>query len=330
MEQETRNTSIPSPIVGIWQRIVDVISDLLSVPSVMINRLEPPELVVFRSNISSNNPFPSGTRMQMAGIYCEAAAKRRQRVQIEDARKDPLWADSPTAKAGIFAYLGYPLFWPNGEVFGTICTVDTKENQWGKRYDSLLKTFKDAIEAHLALVNTTELLNIRNEEVERLAITDSLTGLYNRRHFFELAEHELQHARRYRRFLSAIMLDIDHFKQVNDTYGHAIGDQVLQVVAEGCRQATRVVDVLGRYGGEEFVIILPETDLVATCKVAERLRQIIAEKTIDTEVGPVIVTASLGVSIIDDECSKLETLLAGADQALYVAKRSGRNRVCSI
>ena len=165
------------------------------------------------------------------------------------------------------------------------------------------------------------------EEVQRLAITDSLTGLYNRRHFFELADNELQRARRYRRFLSAIMLDIDHFKQVNDTHGHAVGDHVLKEVADCCSQAMRKEDVLGRYGGDEFAIMLPESNLVATCQVAERLRQRIAQKPIDTEVGPVTVTVSLGVSTLDDECSKPETLLANADQALYVAKRSGRNRV---
>ena len=159
---------IPPQIVEIWQKIVDVIADLLSVPSVMINRLEPPELEIFRSNISPSNPFPSGTRMQMAGVYCETAAKGRQRVQIEDARKDPRWADSPTAKAGIFAYLGYPVFWPKGEVFGTICVVDIKENKWGSRYDNLILTFKDAIEAHLSLVDMDEELRRSKEQVEEL------------------------------------------------------------------------------------------------------------------------------------------------------------------
>ncbi len=167
------------------------------------------------------------------------------------------------------------------------------------------------------------------EQVQRLAITDSLTGLYNRGHFFELAEHELQSARRYQHPLSAMMLDIDRFKLVNDTYGHAGGDQVLQAIAECCRQVMRKVDVLGRLGGEEFAIIMPETDLAAACQVAERLRQSIAEKTFDTEAGPVRVTVSIGVSTLDDRYSKPEALVAGADQALYVAKRNGRNRVCS-
>ena len=167
MELETRDTTIPSQIVEIWQRIVDSISASLSVPSIMINRLEPPDLEVFRSNISPDNPFPAGTRMPMLGVYCETAAKKRQKVQVEDARKDPLWADSPTAKAGIFAYLGFPVFWPSGEVFGTICAVDTKENKWVAPSETLLQTVKEAVEAHLALVAAMEELRKKNEELER-------------------------------------------------------------------------------------------------------------------------------------------------------------------
>lgn len=167
MTIETRRADIPEQIVDIWQRIVDSIADLLRVPSVMINRLEPPELEVFRSNSSPDNPFPSGTRMQMAGVYCAAAAERRQKLHILDARKDPLWADSPTAKAGIFAYLGYPLMWPGGEVFGTLCAVDTKENRWVRESQNLLEVFKTAIEAHLALVDTMGKLKESERQVRK-------------------------------------------------------------------------------------------------------------------------------------------------------------------
>ncbi len=163
---ETRDTVIPSQIVAIWQRIVDSVATLLCVPSVMINRLEPPELEIFRTNTSPNNPFASGLKMEAAGLYCTAVAEKRRRMQINDARKDPVWANSPTAKAGIFAYLGYPVSWPDGEVFGTICAVDTKENKWGDQSSDLLQTFKDAIEAHLALVVAMEDLNQRNDELE--------------------------------------------------------------------------------------------------------------------------------------------------------------------
>jgi GAF domain-containing protein len=167
MELVTKNTAIPFDIVEIWQRVVNCAATLLSVPSVMINRLEPPELEIFRTNIGPGNPFSSGLRMQMAGVYCASAAERRQSLQVNDARKDPEWADSPTAKAGIFAYLGFPVLWPDGDVFGTICAVDTKENKWGDQSANLLQTIKDAIEAHLALVVTMEALDKRNAELEQ-------------------------------------------------------------------------------------------------------------------------------------------------------------------
>ena len=166
------------------------------------------------------------------------------------------------------------------------------------------------------------------QEVQRLAITDYLTSLYNRRHFSKIGEDEVQRALRYQRPLSAIMLDIDHFKRLNDTYGHTVGDQILQGVAESCLQELRGVDVVGRYGGDEFVILLPENDLAAAKQVAERLRKSISKRRLKTTKGAAKVTASLGVVTMDSESPTLETLLSRADQALYVAKQKGGNRVC--
>jgi GAF domain-containing protein len=174
MELETKKIPIPPEIVEIWQRIVDSVAILLSVPSVMINRLDPPELEIFRATSSPNNPFPSGTRMQMAGLYCAAAAGKRQKLRIEDASKDPLWAESPTAKAGILAYLGFPLFWPDGAVFGTLCAVDTREKKWGEQSEKLIQAIKDAIEVHLALVTAMEDLNEKNRALE-LALSEVKT-----------------------------------------------------------------------------------------------------------------------------------------------------------
>lgn len=166
-ERKTINAVIPAQVVEIWQRVVDTLADLLEVPSVMINRLEPPDLEVFRSSLNTDNPLPAGTRMPMLGVYCAEAAERRIKLQVDDARKDPEWSDSPTAHAGIFAYLGYPIFWPDGEVFGTICAVDIRENRWGPHAEKLLRTFKEAIEAHLVLVIALDELNDKNEELNR-------------------------------------------------------------------------------------------------------------------------------------------------------------------
>lgn len=164
-------------------------------------------------------------------------------------------------------------------------------------------------------------------ELQLQSITDSLTGLFNRRHVFALAEREFQRARRFGRPLSAIMLDVDHFKQVNDTYGHAAGDQVLAEVARRLRASIRAIDLIGRYGGEEFVLVLPETELAGAGLLGERLRLAIAAAPVSTVGGALAVTASLGVATTRPDVSDVAALINQADQALYSAKQAGRNRV---
>jgi len=166
------------------------------------------------------------------------------------------------------------------------------------------------------------------EELERQAHEDSLTGLATRRHFLELAELELARTRRYGCSLSFLMLDIDQFKEINDRYGHGVGDRVLQRFAEACRRTLRAVDVTGRIGGDEFAIILPETDVNQALDAAQRLRQSIAELEIPVHDGmPLRCTASIGVATLDSAIDSIDALFRQADEALYRAKKTGRNRV---
>lgn len=166
------------------------------------------------------------------------------------------------------------------------------------------------------------------QEVRQLANTDSLTGLSSRRHFFALAQAEFATARRYRRPLAAFMLDIDHFKKINDNYGHAAGDRTLEMVAKCCRRELRSADLSGRYGGEEFVFLLPETPLENAWPAAERLRQAIAAETVPLEDHTIQVTASIGLAMLTPDCPDIDTLINRCDHALYAAKEGGRNRVC--
>jgi diguanylate cyclase (GGDEF)-like protein len=164
-------------------------------------------------------------------------------------------------------------------------------------------------------------------ELQRLATTDFLTGISNNRSFFETGEREIQRARRYGRPLGLLMFDIDHFKRINDTYGHAAGDQVLVAIAAACRNFLRDIDVFGRLGGEEFAILLPETDLAGGKTTAERLRKAIAETGIEAGAATTLhVTISLGVSVLSPEDDQIEQVLKRADDAMYQAKRDGRNR----
>jgi len=163
--------------------------------------------------------------------------------------------------------------------------------------------------------------------IQSMAITDDLTGLYNRRKFYDIASQEFDRSRRYQRPLSVVMMDIDHFKKVNDTYGHAIGDQVLQGLAHVIKGSLRNADTLARYGGEEFVALLPETSVEEAIRTAERLRVSTSDATLPTRVGNMSVTISLGVVSLDDSCRNLEELLDRSDLALYASKRTGRNKV---
>jgi len=178
---------------------------------------------------------------------------------------------------------------------------------------------------------SVSLLLYRNSQSEivlkRLATTDPLTGALNRRHFMELMSREQRRAERYNAVFSMLMVDIDHFKRVNDTYGHQTGDQAIQAMADACQKALRPTDLLARYGGEEFIITLVHTDQAGAAKVAERLRQSVSEIELPTEQGVLKFTISVGVSTFFKR-SLLEEIIGRADQALYQAKTSGRNRVC--
>lgn len=165
------------------------------------------------------------------------------------------------------------------------------------------------------------------QEVQSLALTDPLTGLHNRRSLFELGRVEFARAQRMKQSFCCMMLDLDHFKQINDQYGHLIGDHVLQEFTKRCKNSVREIDLVGRYGGEELIILLPETDRLTSVQVAERLRHSIACMPFQVFDKEISVTVSIGVATQDENTTDLETLIARADQAMYIAKHKGRNRV---
>jgi len=223
-------------------------------------------------------------------------------------------------KTNYESLLGIPVMFRDN-ITAVILLESLAQNSFGDNEIGMLFSF--AAQAGIAFENA-KLFG----EVKRLATIDGLTQLYNRRYFFELAEREFQRSKRYNRPLSVIMMDIDHFGNFNNTYGHATGDAVLQLVAKKCTNVIRETDVIGRYGGEEFIIMLPETEIDVAISVANRLQKGIEEEKLETkEYGNLSVTISLGVSKLDDKTNDLSYFLKTADDSLYEAKRSGRNCV---
>jgi two-component system, cell cycle response regulator len=168
------------------------------------------------------------------------------------------------------------------------------------------------------------------EAMEKMATTDGLTGLFNHRTFQGRLDEQLATAGRYSRKLSFILTDIDHFKSVNDTYGHPMGDRVLKGVAKVLKEQARDTDIVARYGGEEFAIIMPETDLKGAHAIAERIRERVMKEIFQTAQGPLQVTLSLGVATFPDAAGAKQQLIDLADQCLYFAKRHGRNQSVTV
>jgi diguanylate cyclase (GGDEF)-like protein len=167
------------------------------------------------------------------------------------------------------------------------------------------------------------------EELTQLVSLDSLTGLFNRRHFTDTLPAVLERTRRSLRPACLILVDIDHFKNINDTWGHSVGDLALKHAARILQQQVRIVDTVCRYGGEEFAIILPDTELRQASNVAERIRSNIAETPLIVDTGDLSFTASLGIEVYQPNIStSAEALIDAADKFLYQAKHAGRNRVC--
>jgi diguanylate cyclase (GGDEF)-like protein len=167
------------------------------------------------------------------------------------------------------------------------------------------------------------------QELERLATHDGLTGLFNRRSFNALLDDEVSRTQRYGLAVSLLMVDIDHFKRINDSYGHQVGDAVLQQMGGLLANSARGVDKVCRYGGEEIALILPQTGAEEAANIGERLRARIAENAFDLgQDRPIPVTVSIGVAACPANATDSPTLVRAADEALYEAKQGGRNRVC--
>lgn len=265
----------------------------------------------------------NGIEIKVGVGSCCTAAALGERVIVADIMTHEYWAAyrQLAQRAGLRACWSEPILSSKGKVLGTFATYHA-EPQSPQPHDFERIAFATNLAA-VAIENRQV-----HDELERQAHSDYLTGLDNRRHFLNQAENELARTVRYDRALSILMIDIDHFKQVNDTYGHKVGDIVLQRFAAVCLATLRTVDIIGRIGGEEFAVLLPETGHEQASDAAERLRAALAATQVKLDSGlPLQFTVSIGIVSLNEKDTNIDILLNQADQALYRAKSEGRNQV---
>lgn len=258
------------------------------------------------------------------------AMETRQKVIINDTQHDPLTKPfmKEMAKAGIRSLIVIPVVLFDQNVGSFLLRAARSQGSFSLREISFCEIVAEAAANALERAHLFESIQKANERLEYLAVTDGLTGLYNHRFFRQRLEDEFERARRYDLPLSCLIMDIDNFKMVNDTYGHLQGDTILRGIASCSLQTVRKSDIVARYGGEEFVVIMPQTGIEGATAQAERIRREIAQCHFEGMPENHHVTVSVGVAIFDSATMlDCEALMRVADAALYTAKKEGKNRI---
>ena len=259
-----------------------------------------------------------------AGVWADSLREKQPLIH-NDYASLPNKKGMPEGHASVIRELVVPVIYRNN--VEAVLGVGNKASDYNKRDVDLVQIIANVTWGIIRQKQDDEEIRVLNDQLNQLAMTDELTKISNRRAFFIKGNEEISRAKRYRQPLSAIMLDIDKFKNINDTLGHETGDLALQCVASTIKKHIREVDIVGRLGGEEFGVILPNTRAVDAAILAERLRIGIESGHCLSEQVTISITASLGVAEFVSEMNSLDDLLRDADIAMYEAKNSGRNKV---
>jgi diguanylate cyclase (GGDEF)-like protein/PAS domain S-box-containing protein len=444
--------SVPPEILKTWQETTNLIADILHIPAALIMRVHEQEIEVFVSSNSEGNIYEPGERAFLdTGLYCETVMDTKKPLLVANALDDPQWDHNPDIELGMISYYGLPLLWPSGELFGTLCILDTRKNAYTDTYRSLLMRFRDSVQLSMSTLYenylmTTEtaqakqqirllsqavrqspvaviitdpkvrveyvnpafewMTGYRAEEIlgknpdaqqsdgkspwlnltllqtltsqrswdgelnykkksgeyywvrlhivpvmedhgvvehylaiqeditkqkdqeRRLvhqAFYDTLTGLPNRALVLDRLDQLLNEAQRSKHQIAVMFLDLDDFKKVNDSLGHEEGDNLLMQAAKRLRESVREGDTVGRFGGDEFVVLLSNLDRASdTQPVALNLLKRFQE-VFQSNGRDIILTASLGIAIYPNDGSTPSELLRNADSAMYYSKGIGRN-----
>ncbi len=291
-----------------FDRITRLAKTVLQTPMVMVSLVDA-DRQWFKSRQGTDV-----TETARSISFCTHTIQTDEPLIVPDALENPKFCNSPLVLGPphVRFYIGVPLIMHDGCRIGALCAVDTKPRELSPE--------------HIAVLRDLARLVVDEIELRQIATTDSLTGVLTRRGFDIEINREFKRAERHSHDLSLIAVDIDHFKKVNDTYGHPAGDLVLKAVAAQIKQMVRGEDFVARLGGEEFVVALPETNADQAMVVAEKIREAIAGATVQVHSVSIAVTSSFGIACGNDQDEDWNMILKKADTALYDAKKTGRNK----
>jgi diguanylate cyclase len=310
---------------GLARRLLDLVGRLTGLSSTYLTRIrweQGLQDILYSRNVGSLE-IPEGLSVEWSDTLCRRAIEGGPTLTTDVPGTYP--DSAAAAELGLTTYVTFPVRGPDGEIFGTLCGADDRAVELHPDVLAVMETVAEMVALQLANEAARRALEQANLTLARLASVDVLTGVANRRALDEELRTALERAMARGVPVAAFAVDIDHFKQVNDSVGHAGGDEVLRRVADRIVDACRGDDVVVRLGGDEFVALLVGTDATGAHAVAERLRADVAEHPVRTPTGGVEVTISVGVA--EAATADLDALLASADAALYEAERRGRNTV---
>lgn len=332
-----RRPALDEHIFEEWQAITDLLASLCAVPAALLMRRNPSTMEVLSTSRNSDSPYRAHETAPLEGrLFCETVIASQKPLHVPNALEDPQWDHNPDLELGLLSYFGVPINWPDGAPFGTLCILDRKEKYASTVEQHAILRFASLCEKMLALASsnlTLETHNLRLQTLERSLLhqiaTDTLTGTKSRSHFFEVCRQACAGSERNARSMSILILDIDRFKAVNDTYGHAMGDLALIDFSQAISSVLRAESTFARIGGEEFAILLPEADAPDAAMVAQRVLATVSSLRIPYEASSFSLTVSIGIATSPNGTIPMETLMLSADAALYTAKSTGRNRIAT-
>jgi len=299
-------------IKGRWQKVINLVAEILDVPAGLIMKISKNHMEVFLKSENKDNPYPKdGKDHLLHGLYCETVIGKDQPLHIDNALKHDDWTDNPDVGMNMISYFGLPIKWSDGSFFGTICALDMKTNMYQSKYRNLLETFKEMIEQDLMLLEERQML-------EKQSGNDFLTNIPNRRSILETVERYIKNYHESNEPFILVMMDLDRFKHINDHHGHLTGDRVLKRFAQVVNNIECHPCLFARYGGDEFVLIIKKKTKQDIHEFMNYLKEVIYQ---DGFLSQYNVDFSYGMAHMKDAFNDVESLLDEADKALYKEKK---------